>query len=94
VRPGRRRAADGAAQLSRTAGLTVYELTSHRRTQTLSWSDITRAEFSGLSDDKGVLTVYVGTRPAQRVEFLSTTEIQGDLLGALESLLGPRLRVS
>ncbi len=87
-------AARGAALLSRATGLSLNELTSHRRTETLSWSDITRAEFSGLSEDRGVLTLYVGTRPAQRVEFLDTTEIHGDLLGALENLLGPRLRVS
>ncbi len=94
VRLAQRGAARGAALLSRAAGLSMLELTSHRGTQTLSWSDITRAEFSGLSEDQGVLTLYVGTRAAQRVEFLSTTEIHGDLLGALESLLGPRLRVS
>ena len=94
LRQAKQRAATGAALLTRATGLSVNELTAHRRTHTLSWADITRAEFSGLSEDKGVLTLYVGTRPAQRVEFLSTTEIQGDLLGALESLLGPRLRVS
>ncbi len=88
------RTTQGASLLSRAAALSVHELTSHRRTHTLSWADITRAEFTGLSEDKGVLSLYVGTRLAQRVEFLSTTEIHGDLLGALESLLGPRLRIS
>jgi Zn-dependent protease with chaperone function/DNA-binding transcriptional regulator YdaS (Cro superfamily) len=90
----RQGAARGATMLARATALSLQELVGHRGTQTLSWSDITRAEFSGLSEDQGVLTLYVGSEPAQRVEFLDTTEIHGDLLGALERLLGPRLRIS
>jgi hypothetical protein len=88
------RARRGASLLGRTVSVPVLELTAHRRTETLSWADITSAEFSGLSDDKGVLTLHVGHGKSRRVEFLQETEIHGDLLGALESLLGPRLRLS
>ncbi len=94
VRLAKARAAQGTALLSRAVGLSVHELTGHRGTDTLAWADITEAEFSGLSEDAGVLTLYVGGRAARRVEFLSTTEIHGDLLGVLERLLGPRLRLS
>lgn len=85
------RAAKGAALLGRTVTRPVAELTAHKRTETLSWTDITSAQFSGLEEDKGVLTLHVARGKPHRVEFLADTEIHGDLLGALENLLGPRL---
>ena len=85
------RAAKGAALLGRTVTQPLAELTAHRRTETLSWTDITSAQFSGLEEDKGVLTLHVTKGKPRRVEFLADTEIHGDLLGALEDLLGPRL---
>ena len=77
--------------MGRTVTRPVAELTAHKRTETLSWTDITSAQFSGLEEDKGVLTLHVARGKPHRVEFLADTEIHGDLLGALENLLGPRL---
>ncbi len=64
------------------------------RLDTLPWAKIKTAEFTGLEDDRGVLTIRVEQERDRVVTFADDTQIEGDLLGALESLLGNRLLIS